>query len=96
MIAQSTKPDIEASARRLFTLALRLGFEPKTYLGEDHILICIEPSDDSEIEIAIENDSTFGSIYTDVEIQEFESLDITGTTFHEVAAHMKRIAKLYP
>lgn len=95
MIA-TTKPDIEASARRLFTLALRLGLEPKTYLGEDHILIAMEPSDDSEIEIAIENDGTFGIIYNDVSLEEVEPLDITGTTFHEVAAHMKRIAKLYP
>jgi len=95
MIAQAPS-DTQASARRLLTLAMRLGFEPKFYLGEDHILLCIEPSDDSELEIAIENDGSFGIIYNDVEIQEFEPLDITGTTFYEVVAHMKRIAKLYP
>ena len=98
MTAQSIAPSrsVEASARRLFTLALRLDFEPKLYLGEDHILICIEPSDDSEIESAIENDGTYGIIYSDVALEEVELLDTTGTTFHEVVAHMKRIAKLYP
>lgn len=95
-LSTTPSPSVESGARRLFALALRLGFEPKLHIGEDHILICIEPSDDSELEIAIENDGSFGLIYNDVALEEAEPLDITDTTFHEVAAHMRRIAKLYP